>query len=93
MNYDSLLVGTVPLMIVIFGLVEMIKSFGLKGNILTVISMLLGVSFGISFQIYKAGMPIGFSAWFEIVVFGLLIGLVASGFYKFVSERTVKYNG
>lgn len=87
MNFDTLLVGTVPLMIIIFGLVEMIKSFGLKGNILTILSMLLGLAFGIAYQISKAGVPVGFPGWFEIVIFGLAMGLTASGFYKFVSDR------
>ena len=87
MNFDTLLVGTIPLMVVVFGLVEMIKSFGLKGNILTILSMLLGIAFGIAYQISKIGIPIGFPGWFETVIFGLAIGLTASGFYKFVSDR------
>jgi hypothetical protein len=87
MNFDTLLVGTIPLMIVIFGLVEMVKSFGLKGNVLTIFSMLLGLVFGVCFQIALQGFPLTFAGWFEIIIFGLAIGLAASGFYKFVNNR------
>ena len=34
-DFTQLLVGGIPLLVVIFGLVEFIKSFGLKGNWLT----------------------------------------------------------
>jgi hypothetical protein len=87
MNFDTLLVGTIPLMLVIFGLIEFIKSFGLSGKILTILSMLLGVVFGLAYQFAVAGIPLTFSGWFEIVIFGLAIGLTASGFYKFINTR------
>jgi hypothetical protein len=89
MNFDTLMVGSIPLMVV-FGLVEIIKSFGLKGNILTVVSLLLGLAFGIAYQVAQTGTPFGFAAWFTVIMFGLLIGLVASGFYKFASDRFPK---
>jgi len=90
MNFDTLLVGSVPLMIVVFGLVEMIKSLGIDGRALTIISMLLGLAFGMAYQFAHLGVPAGFPGWFEIIVFGLLIGLVASGFYKFAADRFPK---
>lgn len=90
MDYNTLFVGTVPLMIVVFGLVEFVKSFGLSGNILTLLSMLLGITFGICYQIAAIGMPSGFTAWFVTLTFGLFIGLVASGFYKFAAARFPK---
>jgi amino acid transporter len=87
MNYDTLLVGSIPLMVVVFGLVEMIKSLGLRGGALTVLSMLLGSAFGLAYKLAQAGFPGDFAGWFGAVVFGLLIGLAASGFYKFAAER------
>jgi hypothetical protein len=87
MNVDTLLVGAVPLMVVIFGLVEFIKSFGLSGRILTVISLVIGLGFGIAFHVYQAGVPTDFVSWFEACVFGLSIGLVVSGFYDFANAR------
>ena len=90
MNMDTLLVGSIPLIMIVFGLVEMIKSFGLQGRILTVISMLLGLAFGMAYQVSYAGLPVTFGQWFEIIVFGLAIGLTASGFYKFIADRIPK---
>ena len=89
-DISTLLVGGIPLVAVIFGLVEFVKAFGLKGRWLTGVSMLLGLACGISYQIANAGIPTGFAGWFAVAVFGLMLGLVASGFYKFIDARTAK---
>lgn len=89
MQFDisSLLVASIPLLAVIFGLVEFSKSLGLSGKALTVFSLILGLLFGLAFRIAMLGLPVAFSGWFEAVVFGLAIGLVASGFYDFANSR------
>ena len=87
LDFSSLLVGGIPLLLVIFGLVEMIKSLGLGGKWLTVCSLALGLVFGLCHQIAQAGLPTGFAAWFATVVFGLTLGLVTSGFYKWSNDR------
>ena len=89
-DISTLLVGGLPLSAVVFGLVEFIKSFGLKGHWLTIVSMLLGLAFGVSYQIANAGLPVGFTGWFAVAVFGLMLGLVASGLYDFVDTRMPK---
>jgi hypothetical protein len=86
-DLTQLLVGGIPLLIVIFGLVEFIKSFGLKGNWLTACSMLLGLVFGSAYKIANDGIPTGFAGWFILVVFGLALGLITSGFYDFANKR------
>jgi hypothetical protein len=91
-DFMSLVVGGIPLMVVIFGLVEFSKSLGLAGKKLTIFSMLLGVAFGVAYQIAVAGEPAGFAAWFSIVVYGLALGLVTSGFYDFADSRLPKIN-
>ncbi len=91
-DFTQLLVGGIPLLVVIFGLVEFAKSFGLKGNWLTVISMFLGLAFGIAFRFAQDGIPVGFSAWFVVIIFGLSLGLIASGFYDFANKRFPKVN-
>ena len=91
-DFTSLLVGGIPLMVVIFGLVEFSKSLGLAGKKMTIFSMLLGVAFGVAYQIAINGVPAGFAAWFAIVVYGLAIGLVTSGFYNFADSRLPKIN-
>jgi hypothetical protein len=90
MNIDTFLVGSIPIMIVIFGLVEFSKSLGVKGNALTILSLVIGLLFGLGFHIYSAGVPVSFSTWFEAVIFGLALGLVASGFYDFANSRWPK---
>ena len=86
-DFNTLLVGGIPLIVVVFGLVEFIKSLGLKGRVLTITSLVLGLIFGMAYQIAQAGTPAGFAGWFTALVFGLAIGLTASGFYKFIDAR------
>ena len=89
-DISTLLVNGLPLSAVVFGLVEFIKSFGLRGHWLTIASMLLGLAFGVSYQIANAGLPAGFAGWFGVAVFGIMLGLVASGLYDFVDTRMPK---
>ncbi len=91
-DLTSLLVGGIPLLVIIFGLVEFVKSFGAAGKTLTAISALLGLLFGIAYQISLSGFPAGFAGWFTVIVFGLALGLVASGFYDFANSRFPKIN-
>lgn len=86
LDFTTLLVGGIPLVLVVFALVEFVKSFGLKGNWLTIASLLIGLILGMAYQIAQA-MPATFSAWFVAVIFGLTLGLIASGFYKFTDAR------
>ena len=86
-DLTKLLVGGIPLIIVIFGLVEFAKVFGLKGKWLTLFSLLLGLFFGIAYKIAMNGLPIGFAGWFVVAVFGLALGLITSGIYKFAAKR------
>jgi hypothetical protein len=85
-----LLVGTIPLIAVVFGLVEFIKSLGLKGNWLTIVSLLLGLVLGLGYHLASVGIPGGFAGWFTTGIFGLAMGLVASGFYDFANARWPK---
>ena len=89
-TFTNLLVGGIPLMIVIFGLIEFSKSLGLTGKILTVFSLALGLIFGMAYQIASAGLPSDFAGWFALVVYGLALGLVTSGFYDFADSRLPK---
>lgn len=86
---DDLVVGGIPLIAVVFGLVEFSKRFGLAGNWLTLLSMVLGVVFGVSFQLTQ--MYPEFARWFGVAVFSLAVGLSASGLYDF-SKRLMPRN-
>jgi hypothetical protein len=89
-DFAQLLVGGVPLLIVVFGLVEFIKKIGLTGNWLTVASLVLGIVVGFLYRIAEIGPPLGFSAWFSVVFFGIALGLIASGLYDFANTRFPK---
>ena len=82
------IVGGIPLLLVIFGLVEFCKKFNLSGKWLTLVSMLLGIVLGV---VYQASLKYTIlNQYFEWVVFGLACGLSASGLYDFVDKRTVR---
>ena len=87
---STLLVGSIPLIIIIFGLVEFIKSLGLQGKVLTVVSLIIGLLLGLGYHLATVGLPVGFAGWFTALIFGLAMGLVASGFYDFADARWPK---
>jgi hypothetical protein len=91
-DFSTLLVGGVPFILVVFGLVEFIKILGLKGNILIVVSLIIGLLLGIAYKL-SLGMPVDFASWLAVVFFGLAIGLTASGVYSFLDDRFPRLKG
>ena len=87
MDYTSALVGGVPLILVVIGLVEWFKRLGIPGKALPFISMGIGLVFGVAYQ-YMLTPLVGFGAWFGAIVYGLGLGLVASGIYDAVKSAT-----
>ena len=85
-DFTTLLIDGIPLVLVVFGLVEFIKKMGLTGKVLTVCSLLLGMLLGIAYRLTLI-IPMTFADWFSAIVFGLALGLVASGLYNFANER------
>ena len=67
------------LVLLIVGLVELVKKFGVEGNKLTVISVIIGVLVGVGFKLY--GMLPSVQPWIEIAVTGLAFGLAATGLW------------
>jgi hypothetical protein len=92
MDLTLLLIGGIPIILIVFGLVEFIKIFGLKGKWLTLVSLLLGLLFGILYKLAIDPIPHTFGGWFEIIVLGLAIGLTTSGVYDFLNVRFPKKN-
>jgi len=87
-------VGAVPLMFVVLGLVEWFKRFKRKdgsqaitGNTLILVSMVIGLLFGVGYMVTQERPPASldvyvlFVYWFMALVFGLAIGLISSGVY------------
>ena len=85
-DFPILLIGGIPLIAVIFGLVEFFKTCGLKGRILTFVSLLLGLILGIAYKLSLA-MPVDYAGWLAVVIFGLALGLTTSGIYDFLDAR------
>ena len=84
--FSNIEVAGVPLLLVTLGLVQFIKGFGLSGNIVKGVSLAVGFLLGLGYQ-FSVAAPVGFAGWFSATVFGLGLGLVASGVYEVVSPK------
>lgn len=69
----------ISVILLIVGLVELVKKFGIEGNKLTAISVFIGILVGIGFKLY-AMVPAA-APWIEVAVTGLAFGLAATGLY------------
>ncbi len=88
---EQLLSNGINFLIIVFGLVEFVKKFGLEGKVLTALSMAIGVVMGVLYQLAQRNQLV--AEWFEILVFGLAVGLAASGIYDFINKRVPKMEG
>ena len=92
--YVDAAVAGVPLLFVVLGFVEWLKSFKNKmgeqlinGNWLLLASMLVGLVLGGGFMVTKTRPPAGdwwvaYVYWFVTIVYGIGLGIVASGIYN-----------
>ena len=87
MNAFSFVIGGIPAMAIIVGLVEFAKKFGLEGNACIALSMGLGVVLGVLYQLSIA-VPVDLAGWLSVVVFGLGLGLAASGLYDATAGKS-----
>lgn len=85
--FDSIVVAGIPLMLIVLGLVQFIKGFGVSGNGVKSLSLAVGLVLGVGYQ-FSIAAPVDFAGWFAVVVFGLGLGLVASGLYD--ANQSVK---
>lgn len=86
MNFDQIVNG-IPLILVVMGLVELSKSFGAAGKVLTAISFGIGLALGVLYQV-SLGVPAGFAGWFGSIIFGLALGLVACKVYDAIRSAS-----
>lgn len=84
---EELVVNGIPAVLLVFGLVEFAKKFGVSGNALTALSAALGLVVSASYQLALSGVPTDYAGWLGVVVVGLAYGLTASGVYDFLSSR------
>lgn len=85
MEFGTILVNGIPLVLVVAGLVSFAKTMGLGGKALLALSLALGLVFGVIYQVSIA-MPVTLAQWFAAVVFGLGLGVTTSGLYDLVKR-------
>jgi hypothetical protein len=88
-SFASVAVAGVPLLFVVIGVVEWFKRLGIKDNPLLLVSMAWGLVIGGGYMLTK-GIPDAFAGWFAVVIYGLAMGLVASGLYDTVKTLAEK---
>lgn len=78
-------INGISIVLLIVGLVELVKKFGVEGNKLTAISVLIGVLVGVTYKLYT--MIPAVAPWIEVAVIGLAFGLAATGLYDLVAKN------
>lgn len=86
-SLPEFVVAGVPLVVLVFALVEEVKAWGVQGKILRAIALLFGVILAVVYQLASAGIPTDLMGWLTLVVIGLVYGLAASGGYNFLDSR------
>ena len=83
-------VAGVPLVVVVIGLVEWIKTFGVSGRPLQLVSMAVGLVIGFAYQLSLNPGPYDYPFFFYVAIYGLILGLVASGIFDAASAIAKK---
>ena len=81
MDFTGAMVNGLPLLTVVLGLVAWVKGWGVEGNALRASSMIIGLLLGVGYMFGDLGLPATFGGWFGFIVYGLGLGLTASGIY------------
>jgi hypothetical protein len=88
--YVDAAVKGIPLVFVVLGLVQWTEKMGLKGKLQLGASMGIGLLLGVGYQASLA-IPGDFASWFAVIVYGLGLGVVASGIYE-IAKKLSKHN-
>lgn len=89
LDLTGALVAGVPLLLVVIGLVQYVKEkLNWTGVGVEVFAIVLGLAFGFGYHVYKAvDIVWNFNFVFEGLIYGLAVGLVATGLYKAYHEE------
>lgn len=77
---------------IIWALVTYYGQLGLTGRKQLISSLLTGLILGVLYQIAALGLPTAYSYWFVYVLYGLVLGLTASGVYE-TGKHLIAKNG
>jgi hypothetical protein len=88
LDLTGALVTGIPLMLVVIGLVQFVKEkLGWSGTGVEIFAICLGLVLGFGYHVYATEAIIWtFNFIFEGAIFGLAVGLVATGIYKAYHE-------
>ncbi len=85
MNFMELEIAGISLLLLIPGIVECAKNFGVQGKASLALSIGLGFFFVALARTISSGLvPVEWLAWIEVVVVGLAGSMAASGYYDLV---------
>lgn len=87
MSLSAFVVNPATLIFVVMALVQFIKDLGLKGNVLRLVSLVIGGLIAGAFQAREL-LP-EYAAYIDIGFF-VVVGLGASGAYSLIDERITK---
>ena len=85
MDLGNFTLNPVTLALLILGIVEFIKKFGVTGKKLMLISAAVGILFAIIYKVSELVEPA--QVYIQVAFFGLAAGLCASGIYNFINAR------
>lgn len=85
MDLGNFTLNPVTLALLILGIVEFIKKFGVTGNKLMLISLAVGIVFAVIYKVSELIEPA--QVYIQVAFFGLAAGLCASGIYNFINLR------
>lgn len=83
------LISGVPIVVVIVGIVEWLKKFGMGGVVLNAASMVVGIVLGVAYR-HTEQPIVDFTSALSAVIYGIVLGLVASGVYDAAKSVTGK---
>lgn len=78
MDFSDAVVSGIPLVLLITALTQFVKEMGVGGKALRLTAACLGLAFGVAYQLSIA-MPADFAGWLGVIVYGLGLGVTASG--------------
>lgn len=88
--FENAVINGIPLLFVVMGLVAWLKTFKVvSGDALRVASLVIGLALGVGYMASTA-LPTDFGGWFGYGIYGLGLGLVASGVVDAVRLPSVK---
>lgn len=85
-QYFAVSVSGMPLAALVLLIVEAVKVSGLSGKPLFYTSLGIGTVVGVAYEFSALGIPANFAGYFAYAVYGLGLGLLASGGHNYIKR-------